>query len=1085
MGKLNPFHHCSLSSNPWCRTPSESPTGDSNGPFGGMPSSHASLQPGGKSGNSGSLPGQTGATCPSQETTTVFVTVYPTNGAQHSGTGMSGGSGGGHSSPHSIKSAHSVDVSAVLGSLLTVSSVKPFTTVTIDIWGPGSGSNGGSGKGSGSGPSDGSGNGSGPVVSASGSAPAYTAGGGVSGGSNGQISASQPSQTGDSGIHGGNSNGGAASTALAVSQQGPNGASGTAPSYGNGGGSGEKGSAGLPLTTANGGGESRLGPASYTTVTDTDIKWTEGPNGPTQITIVSEQTIPVGGAATSSPANGGSGQGGGQGSGHGPPAYQTGSGFGGHFSTIGPNGQSTVMGPIGLSTDHNGHVPFSSFPLPNGLTPHAPTFASTAAAASLTAGALTTTCISYTIVGSNGLPTIVETTWVIPATAASPVPSTYGHGPLSSQGFAPGNSNEASGALPTGIPSLSVANSGIPPGMGKTTCTSFTTIGPNGLPTIVESTYVIPAAQSTPDFTGGVPGPVVTQDSTALGAGMPASSGAVGGPFRPGITTCVSYTIIGSNGYPTIVESTYVVPGPAKTGSGPPWNTAGAASGGLPPSSPTQFTVPEGSPSQVISGGSVITTETCFTILGPNGKPTVIDTTIIIPTANSPTGIQGSPSGASSAVAVGFSSSMTSGIGQPVVTTKTYFTVLGPNGQPTVTEATIVVPVPSNAQTGIPYLSGPSSNFPSVITAGVPGQGTGQPGYPPQQGALTTCTSYTIIGSDGRPTVVETTWTIPAGNEFPTATSLGLPQESSTGFPGGSAGSPSNAAGNGGVTICTTETIVGPNGLATPVVETIILPTGAGNGFSYSTALAATAGFPPFPKSIPAVDSSSMSLPGTSIPSLSAYGSGNLFPPGGPGLPPIDSGSILGASTAEATFASGTVMGTLTSTYTVVVPNGVSAVSGVSPMPLPAYTGVFGNGEPNPSGPGHFSSLGGGAAPSEETLWPTPKYGATDAPATPSGNAPCPTTSVSIGTWANIIPDETTTYTIDFPFSTLITLRVPKTSPLAKRAFRRQFRYVDPFTVLVGHVHCSTVPHLGATPAPLHRKSFPRTLRWQPVFHLL
>lgn len=50
---------------------------------------------------------------------------------------------------------------------------------------------------------------------------------------------------------------------------------------------------------------------------------------------------------------------------------------------------------------------------------------------------------------------------------------------------------------------------------------------------------------------------------------------------------------------------------------------------------------------------------------------------------------------------------------------------------------------------------------------------------------------------------------------------------------------------------------------------------------------------------------------------------------------------------------------------------------------------------------------------------------------------PCNTTSLLTSTWVNIIPEPTTTYTLDFPMTTLVTVTIPPLVPFGRKA-RRQ-----------------------------------------------
>lgn len=57
--------------------------------------------------------------------------------------------------------------------------------------------------------------------------------------------------------------------------------------------------------------------------------------------------------------------------------------------------------------------------------------------------------------------------------------------------------------------------------------------------------------------------------------------------------------------------------------------------------------------------------------------------------------------------------------------------------------------------------------------------------------------------------------------------------------------------------------------------------------------------------------------------------------------------------------------------------------------------------------------------------------------ATPPSYTPCNTTSLLTSTWVNIIPEPTTTYTLEFPMTTLVTVTIPPLVPFGQKA-RRQ-----------------------------------------------
>lgn len=382
------------------------------------------------------------------------------------------------------------------------SDVKPFTTLTIDIWGTGPGSdNDSDGSHSGheagtvtSDAGDGSDHSATATSDPDATAPDYTGPAHVSHGSpagtNDQTAL--PTGTGPSGSAGGIPDGQAESTQDSSGVT----AGSDGPVYGTAGESDQKGSTTLPWST--GGGQSPGGSSSwYTVVTDSDVHWTTGSAGPTQVTVLSPHTFTFGGRPTDAPAGDSTspssitvlgpdgkptivevpgGASGGQPTDAPADTYVSPS----SITIFGQDGKPTIVEmPGGIS----GANPFpTSGVFPGGDGSERITTGVTVAPASVTAGdgsapggdgqAGVTTCASITVLGADGLPTVLHTTWVVPSAAVS--------GPFT--GFPFPNS------VPTAIPSIPQATPGAPDGAGVTTCTSYTVIGPDGVPTVVEST---------------------------------------------------------------------------------------------------------------------------------------------------------------------------------------------------------------------------------------------------------------------------------------------------------------------------------------------------------------------------------------------------------------------------------------------------------------------------------------------------------------------------------------------------------------------------------------------------------------------
>ncbi|KAF7562129.1 hypothetical protein G7046_g2017 [Stylonectria norvegica] len=671
-----------------------------------------------------------------------------------------------------------------------------------------------------------------------------------------------------------------------------------------------------------------------------------------------------------------------------------------------------------------------------------------------------TTCATFTVIGPNGLPTVADSTWVIPLSTPAGLDSAGRPGAGVIQGTLSPIPIDASGTFPTAGFPIPGSPLGGPGGSGVTTCTSYTVTGADGLPTVVHSTWVIPAATPTVGAPAGVPGPIVTQGSlpSAGPAGIPTGitvvTGAPGGAAA--ITTCTSYTVIGTDGLPTVVDSTWVIPAPDQTIAGIPGgpSSASVASDALPngipsglitqvspfPGSPTAGPGGPGGPG--IPGDGGITTCTSYTVIGPDGLPTVVDSTWVVPEPSGPPTAPGSPSFVSNGLPSGLPSGIPGQItaspgsvppgnagGLGGVTTCATYTVIGPDGLPTVIDSTWVNPSPVGVQTALPGNPSFVSNhgLPSGIVTGVPGQITGAPGAqspggPPGAGGFTTCTTFTAIGADGHPTIVDATWVIPAGNGLPTATNLGLP----SGLPqatvtGGPQPYPPANSDAGPITAVTTAVIIGPDGKPTPVVQTVVIGASSALAATAGAPQGTVAGIPAPPPSGPVVSTGGLSPFPSGYPSLGEYGPVNSVASG------ADAASNLGGL-----ITSGTITGTRTSTITAIVdPASNTILPGGAGGPPPAYNDPWGNGAPG-AGIGQNPSGNYGPVPTDATLWPASSaYGPVPSPAS---STPCTTTTLQTSTWINVISEQTTSYTFAYPLTTLATVTV---SP-AKRFFRRQ-----------------------------------------------
>ncbi|KAJ4218415.1 hypothetical protein NW759_008308 [Fusarium solani] len=581
-----------------------------------------------------------------------------------------------------------------------------------------------------------------------------------------------------------------------------------------------------------------------------------------------------------------------------------------------------------------------------------------------------TTCTTFTTTGADGLPTVVDSTWVIPSTG--PVAEASSQLPVSGlpQGSLSGIPFDV-GSIPTGsfpVPGSPQDDSG---NLVATTCTSFTLIGTDGLPTVVHSTWVVPAGTPGSGDSAGMPGPISTGASlpgfptagpagiptglpNGLPTGLPTASDLDG---ATPIVTHASFTVIGSDGLPTVVVSTLVIPGPLVTGSAvignpeAPSEALDALPNSITSSANDQASGLPGVSSSgsagsgVVTGGG-ITTCTSYTMIGPDGLPTVVDSTWVIPGA-----IETQP-------------------GNPALTSDTFSSGL-PSGVP-----------------GSPSFV--SDDFPSGLPTGVPGQITASPGLPSGsnpngQAGITTCITYTVLGTDGLPTIIDSTLVIPTGTEL-TGTNPGLPSVTGVAQPDSSDDSAGTFAS------LTTAIIIGPDGKPTLTVQTVIFGDSSALGVSTSApqgAISDVSSLPPFGPVVTSVDLGPLVTGSPSIDSYGAITSDQSM-----------SGLVADSSAdAQGDSVTGTVTGTLTWTVTSVVDS----------------TGgpVFSSGASDPLAP--YNTLGS-PAPSEFTLWPLSS----------------PPVTLQTSTWTNVVVEETTSYTLKFPLTTLATITV------GKRHIRRQ-----------------------------------------------
>lgn len=171
-----------------------------------------------------------------------------------------------------------------------------------------------------------------------------------------------------------------------------------------------------------------------------------------------------------------------------------------------------------------------------------------------------------------------------------------------------------------------------------------------------------------------------------------------------------------------------------------------------------------------------------------------------------------------------------SSVSAPSTATCITHTVVGPDGRTTIVESIFVesgsAPTPVGEASSVLAGSVPSASA-HLTAPGLP--------IPSYESGITSGlpihTSFITVGSDGKTSVVDTTWIIPVP---PTSIMSGLGPMPSSGRL--ISGMPSNGASEQtqlpitsvmGTTTCTTLTVVGPNGMPTVSELTIIAPTAA------------------------------------------------------------------------------------------------------------------------------------------------------------------------------------------------------------------------------------------------------------------
>ncbi|RFU78983.1 hypothetical protein TARUN_3246 [Trichoderma arundinaceum] len=394
------------------------------------------------------------------------------------------------------------------------------------------------------------------------------------------------------------------------------------------------------------------------------------------------------------------------------------------ITVIGSDGKPTII-EFPSSQLGNGNSNGAVQPLPTAATPF-PGFTTGPfpAASGTSAMAGETTCTTYTILGPNGVPTVVHSTWISLSTTTAALQSSF----------------------PSGLPSNPSVATDLPGAPAIPTYTTFTILGPDGLPTVVESSWLLPGPINTQS---GISGP------TPVSGGLNQATGTAAGVSAGGSTTCTSYTVLGLDGLPTIIGTTWVISSP----------TAGAVPANVVSGVSSQVGGVSGYPSQATTDLDMkaVTTCTSHTVLGPDGAPTIVESTFVVfassalPTVTNglplpPAQVSNLPQGASNLPE-----------GHNPATSCITVGVVGSDGFTTPVVQTILIPT-----------SGFGNALPVQTTMGYPSLVPAQSGLPqggvsvtPDNGAFTTCITVTTVGVDGTATpVVQTIVGMPIGTEL-------------------------------------------------------------------------------------------------------------------------------------------------------------------------------------------------------------------------------------------------------------------------------------------------------------------------------
>lgn len=281
----------------------------------------------------------------------------------------------------------------------------------------------------------------------------------------------------------------------------------------------------------------------------------------------------------------------------------------------------------------------------------------------------------------------------------------------------------------------------------------------------------------------------------------------------------------------------------------------------------------------------------------------------------------------------------------------------------------------------------------------------------------TTCTSFMVIGQDGIPTVSEVTIVVPIHTQSPVNTGIVVPsfaeppilsdlEQTIPPLPTYS------------IITSIVSNAIGSEKFVSPIIQTASAGLGMTVTGIRSNPVIATG------LNVPLPSETASSMLSVAIPeSLHQYG----VPSDYPLTPPLSSRvSGIGAPPPVAYIPPpGTTVGPVNEPPAYVFP---------SPIPFSPYGTDAAGITPGFSPEGYMTYATDGNWPSSILYEPLPTVASPGYPV----ESPRTMTSLETQTWTNIIPEQTTTYTMKFPLTTMVTITISPVQPFGKRRMRRQ-----------------------------------------------